>query len=134
MTGSKIKVLVSDDHRLVRRSICSFIEKQQDMQIVGEASDGEMTIQMVKKFNPDVVLMDISMPKCNGIQATKQIMKENPNTKVIALSVHSAEQYVYAMLGAGARDYIVKDHSLFMTLAKVIRAVFKNKKSQKIPN
>ncbi len=105
-----IKVLIADDHPVFRAGIRSILEKDHEIQILGEAKDGEEAINMAKKLHPDIVIMDISMPDIDGIEATKQILSmDQPNCKVMALSIHSGKRFVKAMLEAGASGYVLKD-------------------------
>jgi two-component system response regulator NreC len=117
-----IKLVLADDHNLIRAGLQSLIEKETDLQIIGQASDGRQTVSLVQKLKPDIVIMDISMPGLNGIEATRQIKAMNENIKVIALSVHEEASYVRRMLKAGASGYLVK-HSEFKELVEAIRAV-----------
>ena len=118
-----IKVLIADDHGIVREGLHSLIGKQSDMEIVGEADDGRKALELVRELEPDVVIMDISMPNLNGVDATSHIVREFPKTKVIALSMHSSSMFVADMIKAGASGYILKD-CLFDELATAIKTVF----------
>ena len=104
-----IRVLLADDHNIVRDGLRVLIERCHDMQVIAEAKDGRKALELVRKHKPDIVIMDISMPYLNGIDATHQILKEVPGAKVIALSMHSDKQYVDGMLRAGAVGYLLKD-------------------------
>jgi two-component system response regulator NreC len=117
-----IKLVLADDHSLIRVGLQSLIEKETDLQIIGQASDGRQTVSLVQKLKPDIVIMDISMPGLNGIEATRQIKAIDENIKIIALSVHDEALYVRRMLKAGASGYLVK-HSDFNELVEAIRAV-----------
>lgn len=117
-----IRVLIADDHGIVREGLRSLIGRQADMEIVGEADDGRKTLALVHKLKPDIVVMDISMPNLNGVDATRQIVREFPKVKVIALSMHSSSIFVADMIKAGASGYILKD-CLFDELAEAIRTV-----------
>ena len=117
-----IRVLIADDHGIVREGLHSLIGKQADMEIVGEADDGRKALELVKELEPDVVVMDISMPNLNGVDATSHIVREYPKVKVIALSMHSSSMFVADMIKAGASGYILKD-CLFDELATAIRTV-----------
>lgn len=119
-----IRVLIADDHGIVREGLHSLIGKQSDMEIVGEADDGRKAVELVHQLEPDVVVMDISMPNLNGVDATSQIVREHPKVKVIALSMHSSSMFVADMIKAGASGYILKD-CLFDELAAAIRTVNK---------
>jgi two-component system response regulator NreC len=104
-----IQVLLADDHKIVRDGLRVLIERCHDMQVIAEAEDGRKALQLARKHKPDVVIMDISMPDLNGIDATRQILQELPDAKVIALSMHSDKQFVDGMLRAGAVGYLLKD-------------------------
>jgi DNA-binding NarL/FixJ family response regulator len=104
-----IQVLLADDHKIVRDGLRVLIERCHDMQVIAEAEDGRKALQLARKHKPDVVIMDISMPDLNGIDATRQILEEVPGAKVIALSMHSDKQFVDGMLRAGAVGYLLKD-------------------------
>lgn len=104
-----IRILVADDHKIVREGLCALIEKQSNMEVVAQAENGRIALQLVQKLSPDVVIMDITMPDLNGIEATCQIVSEVPDTKVIALSMHSDKRFVTKMLSAGASGYLLKD-------------------------
>jgi DNA-binding NarL/FixJ family response regulator len=105
----KTKILIADDHRLFRDGLKALLEKQADMQVVGETADGIVTVQAAQEKKPDIVLMDISMPELNGIEATRQIIESRPDTRVIMLSMHSDQRYIAECLKAGAVGYILKD-------------------------
>jgi DNA-binding NarL/FixJ family response regulator len=117
-----MRILLADDHRLIRKGLRGLIEKQPDMEVVAEAEDGHAAVRLASEFSPDIVLMDISMPGMDGIEATRQIVAEDPGVKVIALSMHSNRQFVQEMLSAGASGYVLKDCA-FEELADAIRAV-----------
>jgi len=104
-----IKIVLADDHPLFRKGLRLIFEEEQDMRVVGEAGNGQEAIDLVRKLAPDVVVMDITMPDLNGIEATRQIQSESPATKVLALSIHAGRQFVQDMLAAGAAGYILKD-------------------------
>lgn len=104
-----IRVLLADDHQIFREGLRLILENDPAITVVGEAVEGLHAIALVMELNPDVVIMDISMPNLNGIEATRQILKKRPDLKVIALSVHSNERYVEGMLRAGAAGFLVKN-------------------------
>jgi NarL family two-component system response regulator LiaR len=108
---NKIKVLIADDHALFREGTRSLIEQEQDMEIIGEASDGVEAIKMVTELHPHVVLMDIAMPKVNGIEATRQIKANYPATTVLILTAYDNDKYIIALLEAGAAGYLLKNVS-----------------------
>ena len=117
-----IKVLLVDDHALIREGLRSLLEKQPDVQVVGEAEDGRRAHELVAELSPDIVIMDVTMPRLGGIEATRQITSEFPSVKVIALSIHSKRRFVADMLSAGAAGYILKE-CLFDELVQAIQAV-----------
>ena len=109
----------------MREGLRTLIEKQPDMEVVAEAENGRMAVQLARKLFPEVVVMDIGMPDLNGIEATRQILADNPKVKVIALSMHSAKRFVVEMLRAGSSGYLLKDCA-FEELASAIRTVIDN--------
>lgn len=117
-----IKIVLADDHTIVRHALCESIQSQPDMEIIGQAQDGLSAIQLIRQLVPDVVIMDISMPNLNGIEATREIMHDFPDMKIIALSMHSAKKFVAEMFRAGAKGYLLKDCDL-EELAEAIRIV-----------
>jgi DNA-binding NarL/FixJ family response regulator len=117
-----MKVLLADDHRIVREGLRSLLEGQPDLEVVAEASDGRQAVEMAKQLNPDVIVMDVAMPQLNGIEATRQVVADEPGMKVIALSMHSDRRFVSESLKAGASGYVLKD-SAFEELISAIRAV-----------
>jgi len=121
----KRRILVADDHRIIREGLRALIERQEDMEVVAEAGDGREAVRLVGELSPEVVVMDIGMPDLNGIEATRQIVRESPATKIIGLSMHSDRQYVGGMLEAGASGYLLKDCA-FEELVGAIRTVLAN--------
>jgi len=117
-----IKVLIVDDHAIVRHGLSRCIQQQEDMEVVGQASDGRVAVELARKLSPDVVLMDVSMPCLNGIEATREIVRESPGTRVVALSMHSAKRFVREMFRAGASGYLLKDCE-FDELVQTIRLI-----------
>jgi NarL family two-component system response regulator LiaR len=120
---NKIKVLIADDHALFREGTRSLIDHEKDMEVVGEASDGEETVKLVKELHPHLVLMDIAMPKVNGIEATQRIKADNPATAVLILTAYDNDQYIVALLEAGAAGYLLKNVS-GSDLVNAIRSVY----------
>jgi DNA-binding NarL/FixJ family response regulator len=104
----KITILIADDHPLLRQSIRSVLEEEPDLQVVAEASDGVEAVKLVNELSPSVVIMDISMPKMDGLQATRQIKASHPQTAILVLTVHSDDEYVLDILQAGAAGYLTK--------------------------
>jgi DNA-binding NarL/FixJ family response regulator len=117
-----VRIVIADDHGIVREGLHSLIAKQPDMEIIGEATDGRKALELVQELVPDVVVMDITMPNLNGIDATRQIIRDCPGVKVIALSMHSSTMFVSDMIKAGVTGYMLKD-CLFDELAEAIRVV-----------
>jgi two-component system NarL family response regulator len=103
-----IRVLLADDHQMLRDTLRSMLESEGQIEVVGEAGDGRSAVSMARTLAPDIVVMDITMPDLNGVEATHQIKAENPKVKVIALSRHSDRRYVLRMLEAGASGYVLK--------------------------
>lgn len=104
-----LKILIADDHKIVRDGLRHLLEDQAAYEVIGEAENGRKAVHMARKHHPDIVIMDISMPDLNGIDATHQMIAENSGVKVIALSMHSDKQYVDQMLKAGVSGYLLKD-------------------------
>lgn len=117
-----IKVLLAEDHAIVREGIHSLIEKQLDMQVVGEARDGLESVELTRRHKPDVVVMDVTMPNMNGIEAAAKIRDEVPEVKILALSVHDDREFVMDMVKAGVAGYLLKD-CLVAELVSAIRTV-----------
>jgi len=109
MGSAKIRIVIADDHIVVREGTRELLQKESDLEVVGEAGDGEETVELVRKLKPDVAIVDIAMPKLNGIEATKQIKAISPSTAVIILTAYDYDQYVFALLEAGATGYLLKD-------------------------
>ena len=120
--NEKIQVLIADDHALFREGTHSLIDLEEDMEVTGEASNGEEAIELVGKLKPHVVLMDIAMPKVNGIDATRRIKSDFPATAVLILTAYDNDQYIVALLEAGAAGYLLKNVS-GNDLINAIRAV-----------
>jgi len=119
---SKIKVLVIDDHAMFRQGICALVGSYEDLEVVGEAENGREAIEKVREFSPEVVLMDIAMPIMGGLEATRRIQKEAPNTKVLVLTQYDDSEYVLSLVRSGARGYISKTATA-SELVSAIRAV-----------
>jgi two-component system response regulator NreC len=121
-----LRILLVDDHQIVRQGLRTLLEKEPDMEVVAEAEDGRAAVRLTREVLPQVVIMDVAMPDLNGIEATRQIVHEFPDIKVIALSMHSDRRFVANMLRAGASGYLLKD-SAFEELAQAIRTVAANR-------
>lgn len=106
-----IRILLADDHAVVRNGFRRILEGQADMEVVGEASNGREAVEQVAGLQPDVAIMDVTMPELNGIEATRRIADSSPRTRVLALSMHRDSVYVREILRAGARGYLLKDSS-----------------------
>ena len=106
---SKIRILLADDHTILRDGIRALFDDEPDMVCVGEADDGRAAVKMSLELQPDVVVMDIAMPLLNGLEATRQIKRQLPETKILILSMHDNEEYIRQVLAAGAMGYILKD-------------------------
>ncbi|MHC4456823.1 MAG: response regulator [Planctomycetota bacterium] len=120
-----IKILLVDDHEIVRYGLRCLIEEQSDMEVVGEAENGRHAINLARQLKPDIVIMDISMPDMNGFEATRQIRREIPNTKIIVLSMHHRKQFVIDMLNAGVSGYLLKT-KVHEDLIRAIKAAVAN--------
>jgi len=121
-----IRILLADDHTILREGLNSSLQKNEDMEVVGQANNGIETVEMAKELSPHVIVMDIGMPDLNGIEATRQIIRDSPDVKVIGLSMHSGKRFVTEMFKAGAKGYLPKD-SEFDELVEAINAVMEGK-------
>ena len=121
---SKIRVLLADDHGVVRKGLRFVLESEPDIEVVGEASDGRQAIERAQEDKPNVVVMAIAMPRLNGIDATAQIMKHEPRTGIVILSMYSDEEYLLRALTAGAKGYLLKDtaESELVTAVRMVAA------------
>jgi DNA-binding NarL/FixJ family response regulator len=122
MTAPSIRVVLVDDHALVRQGFRRILEDDPDISVVGEASNGLEAIALVKKTDPDVVVMDMAMPEMNGLHATMELIKQRPETKVLILSMYSDEQYVRNALDGGAKGYILKN-AIENDLTRAVKSV-----------
>jgi DNA-binding NarL/FixJ family response regulator len=121
----KIKILIADDHEMVREGLQIMISKIDEIEIIGEARNGEELVALTKKLQPDVILVDVKMPKCNGIEATKIIKKEYPHVGIIALSSFDEESLIMDMMNAGAKGYLLKNASK-QELTAAIKAAYRD--------
>jgi DNA-binding NarL/FixJ family response regulator len=119
---SEVRILLADDHGVVRKGLRFLLEQQPGMTVTGEAGDGREAVRLAEELNPDVIVMDIAMPLLNGIEATAQILKRLPATGIIMLSMHSDEGYLVRALSAGAKGYLLKD-SAEEDLVRAVQAV-----------
>jgi len=114
-----IRILLADDHTIVRDGLRALLERQPDMEVVAEAGDGRECVQLAAQHSPDVVMMDVAMPEMNGIEAARRIISNNPKTHVVMLSMHRDESYVLRSLKAGAKGYLLKDSPRDEVLAAI---------------
>jgi two-component system NarL family response regulator len=119
----KIKVLIADDHRVVREGLGAILKTKRDMNVVGEAKNGLEAVQMAKKLKPDVILMDISMPEMNGVEATRIIKKDFPHIGIVALTMHDDDQTIFDLVRSGINGYLLKD-SESSEIVKAIRSIY----------
>mgnify|MGYP000898267733 FL=1 len=118
----QIKVLIADDHALLRQGLCRILELEKDIKVVAQAADGEEAVALAEALRPDVVLMDINMPGLNGLEATEKIKEVAPESKVLVLTIHADDEYVFQVIQAGASGYVLKDVDP-SNLADAIRTV-----------
>jgi DNA-binding NarL/FixJ family response regulator len=107
----RIRILIADDHGIVRTGLRLQLERNEAFEVIGEAADGRQAVRMAQELTPDVVIMDIAMPSLNGIQAAAEIVKSQPQTGIVMLSMHSDETYITRTLAAGAKGYLLKDNA-----------------------
>jgi DNA-binding NarL/FixJ family response regulator len=120
------RILVADDHEVVRRGLCALLQAQPDWEVCGEAGDGREALDKTQKLKPDVVILDIGMPSLNGLEATRQILKAMPQTKVLILTLHDSDQVVREVLNAGARGFLLKSDAA-RDLVAAVEALRRNK-------
>src|ERR1700675_487463 len=104
----KLRILIADDHEVVRRGLCTLIQSHEGWEICGEAKDGRETVEKAKQVKPDIVILDIGMPNLNGLAATRQLLQQNPQQKVIVLTITDSDQVIREALEAGARGFVLK--------------------------
>jgi DNA-binding NarL/FixJ family response regulator len=121
-----IKVLIADDHQIVRQGLRTLLEGEPDLKVVAQSEDGRTTVRLARELAPEVIIMDVAMPDLNGIEATRQIVTERPQVKVIALSMYADRRFVVNMLKAGASGYLLKDCA-YEELVRAIRVVLAHK-------
>ena len=116
---NRIRVLIVDDHAILRAGLAGLLRTQPDIEVIGEAEDGEQGVELARTLQPDVVVMDVSMPGVNGIAATHRISVERPNVRIVALSLHESEQMASALRDAGAAVYLTKGESADELIAAI---------------
>jgi DNA-binding NarL/FixJ family response regulator len=121
-----IKVIIADDHQIVRQGLRTLLEREPDLKVVAQSEDGRSTVRLARELAPEVIIMDVAMPDLNGIEATRQIVTERPQVKVIALSMYADRRFVVNMLKAGASGYLLKDCA-YEELVRAIRVVLAHK-------
>jgi len=124
--GEKQRIVIAEDHTILREGLRALLSSDPDLEIVGEAEDGQEAIRCVEKLKPALVLMDLSMPRVNGMDAIREIKKRAPDTKVLVLTVHKTDEYIVATLQAGADGYVLKD-STNVELRMAIKTVLGGK-------
>ncbi len=126
--SEKIRILIADDHTIVRQGLSRLLEEQPDLKVVGQATDGQKTVEQALALKPDIIIMDIAMPRMNGIEAAKRIRKLLPKAKVLILSMYSHEHYIHQLMEAGVSGYLLKDDS-GTDIIKAIHAALKDETS-----
>jgi DNA-binding NarL/FixJ family response regulator len=124
MNVTPIRIILAEDHTIVRKGLRALLENAPDIEVVAEAANGRMAIEQVAELNPDVIVMDITMPLLNGLEATRQLKDQYPELKVVILTMHSDEEYVFQSLRAGVDGYLVKETAP-LDLVKAIRAAYR---------
>lgn len=120
MMNKPYRIVLAEDHTILREGLRALLSTQTDFNIVGEAEDGREAVRCVEELKPDLILMDLSMPKMNGLEAIKEIKRQTPETRIITLTVHKTEEYILATLEAGADGYVLKD----ATHSELVMAIF----------
>lgn len=121
-----IRVIIADDHKIMRDGLRSLIAQQKGVEVIGEAEDGRQAVKLAMELKPDIIIMDLSMPKLNGIDAISEIFSNAPEVKSIALSMHSDKRFISRALKEGASGYVLKDCA-FEELSEAIKTVFSNR-------
>ncbi len=119
----KIRVLIADDHQVVREGLSAVLRTKEDVEVVGEVRNGQEAVEKARTLKPDVILMDISMPVMNGVEATRLIRKENPRIGVVVLTMHEEEEFIFDLVRAGATGYLLKD-SDSSQIVNAIRSIY----------
>ncbi len=124
--SKKVKVVIAEDHTILREGLKALLGSDPDLEVCGEADNGKDAIKLVQRLNPDIVLMDLSMPRIHGLEAIREIRKTNPTTKILVLTVHDDEEYISATLRSGASGYVLKNDS-YNELLSSIKTVLRGK-------
>jgi len=127
----KIKILIADDHRLFREGLCKLLETEEDIECVGMAANGDEAIDLARKTSPDVALLDIAMPKKNGIRAAQEIVTASPNTAVIIITAYRYDEYLSSSINAGIKGYLLKDTDVANIISAIHTAHDNNDKLEK---
>lgn len=120
----RIKVLIADDHRVLREGLMAILKTKENIEVVGEAQDGQEAIEKARALEPDVILMDVSMPRMGGVEATRQVKREFPHIGIIALTMYEEQQYIFDLVRAGATGYLLKDTESSQ-IVEAIRAIYR---------
>ncbi len=120
----RIKVLIADDHRVVREGLAAILKSKENITVVGEAQDGQEAVDKARTLLPDVILMDVSMPRMNGVEATRVIKREFPHIGIVALTMYEEQQYIFDLVRAGATGYLLKDSDSSQIVA-AIRSIYR---------
>jgi two-component system NarL family response regulator len=120
----RIKVLIADDHRVVREGLAAILKTKENIEVVGEAENGQEAVEKARSLLPDVIIMDVSMPKMNGVEATRIVKREFPHIGIIALTMYDEQQYIFDLVRAGATGYLLKDSDSAEIVA-AIRAIYR---------
>ena len=123
--SSPVSIMLADDHTIVRQGLARLLEEQPNLKVIGEATNGRDAVEKAKQLKPDILIMDIAMPRLNGIEAAKRIRKHLPETKILILSMYSHEHYIYELIEAGISGYLLKDAS-GRDIIKAIHAAMNN--------
>src|SRR2546425_8051780 len=120
----RIRVLIADDHRVVREGLTAILRESGDLEVVGEARDGQEAVEKARELQPDVILMDVSMPRMSGVEATRAIKRESPHIGIVALTMYDEDKYIFDLVRAGATGYLLKDSDSAQIIS-AIRSIYK---------
>ena len=123
--GNPVRILLADDHTIVRQGLARLLEEQKDLKVVGTATNGQVAVEKALELEPDIIIMDIAMPRMNGIEAAKRIRKQLPKSKILILSMYSHEHYIHELLETGVSGYLLKD-ARGRDIIKAIHAAMNN--------